>query len=53
MFAGKVGSVKVEAAELVGTFDVFLQDELIYSKKDTGRLPHPGEVEQIIVTRIG
>jgi len=45
--------IKVLEAKLVGTFDVFLDDDLVYSKKTTGRLPHPGEVEQIITTRRG
>jgi len=44
--------IKTQAAQQVGTFDVFLDDELVYSKSKTGRVPHPGEVEKIIQTRI-
>ena len=29
-----------------------MEGELIYSKKNTGRLPHPGEVQQIIIERL-
>jgi predicted Rdx family selenoprotein len=53
IFAEKIGALAVEEAALTGTFDVFLESELVYSKKKTGRLPHPGEVEQILMTRIG
>ena len=28
-----------------GVFEVMVGDELIYSKKETGRFPEPGEVE--------
>ena len=45
--------VEMKEAELVGTFDVFLDGEIVYSKKNTGRLPHPGEVEQLIMARMG
>jgi selT/selW/selH-like putative selenoprotein len=44
--------VELKEAELVGTFDVFLDGEIVYSKKKTGRLPHPGEVEQLIMARM-
>jgi len=29
-----------------------LADDLVYSKSNTGRVPHPGEVEQLIIARI-
>ena len=51
-FGSKISQVKVKPTRLVGSFEVTLQDELIYSKKQSGRLPHPGEVEQIIFTRL-
>ncbi len=34
-----------------GIFEVRLGDELIYSKKATGRFPQPGEVTSILKTR--
>lgn len=51
-YSGRFINVKVEQAQLVGTFDVFAGDELVYSKKKTGRLPQPGEVEQLLLIRI-
>ena len=32
----------------VGSFDVFVNGTLLYSKKKTGRFPNPGEVVQLI-----
>lgn len=34
-------------------FDVRLDDELLYSKKQTGRFPEPGEVERTLETKLG
>ena len=51
-FSNRLASVELKPTQLVGNFEVFLNGELVYSKKKTGRLPHPGEVEQIIMTRI-
>lgn len=41
----------VESALIVGetgSFNVFMNDELIFSKTETGRFPDPGEIVQII-----
>jgi predicted Rdx family selenoprotein len=35
-----------------GAFEVSMAGELIYSKKRTGRLPHPGEVENLVLERL-
>lgn len=51
-FGSQVDTISLEPTRLVGSFEVFFNGELIYSKKKTGRLPHPGEVEQILLTRI-
>jgi len=53
MLADKIKKVDIREAQQVGSFDVFLDDDLIYSKKNTGRVPHSGEIEQIIIARIG
>ena len=31
-----------------GSFDVFFNDELIFSKRATGRFPDPGEIVQLL-----
>jgi predicted Rdx family selenoprotein len=52
-FGAKVNEIECRPSENSGTFDVFLDEELIYSKlKQTGRLPLPGEVEQILFERL-
>lgn len=51
-FGSKIGAVKLEPTKLIGSFEVVLGDELIFSKKKSGRLPQPGEVEQILMTRL-
>ena len=38
----------VEASEKYGSFDVHLNDVLVFSKFNKGRLPLPGEVEEAI-----
>ena len=51
-FTGKLDSVELEPTEKIGNFEVFLEEELIYSKMRIGRLPNPGEIEQIIMKKI-
>ena len=52
-FGAKFSEVDCRPSEISGTFDVFLDEELVFSKlKQTGRLPHPGEVEQILFERL-
>jgi len=51
-FGDKIGKVEVKPTKLIGSFEVLFRDEVIYSKEKAGRLPDPGEVEQIILTRL-
>ena len=51
-FSGQVDAVKIEPAKTSGSFEVYLDDELVYSKLAKGRLPHPDEVEQLLMKRI-
>ena len=51
-YGSKINSIDLEPTRLVGSFEVFHNGELIFSKKKNGHLPHPGEVEQILLTRI-
>lgn len=36
-----------------GVFEVKLDNELIYSKRSTGRFPSDGEIEELLQGRIG
>jgi len=51
-FAGKLQDATIKPSDRTGCFEVYFQDELVYSKLMIGRLPHPGEVEQIILERL-
>ncbi len=51
-FGIRTNYVELIPTKLIGSFEVMFDDELIYSKKNGGRLPHPGEVEQILLTRL-
>ncbi|MDO9546218.1 MAG: Rdx family protein [Pelolinea sp.] len=51
-FGERLTEVVLEPTQSVGNFEVSMDGELVYSKKKTGRLPHPGEVEQLMMTRI-
>jgi predicted Rdx family selenoprotein len=51
-FAGRIGDVAIQPTQVMGNFEVFLGDEVIYSKRQTGRLPHPGEVELIMLQKL-
>jgi predicted Rdx family selenoprotein len=51
-FGDKNVEVEYQPSEFTGIFDVYLDNDLVYSKiKQTGRLPHPGEVEKILSER--
>ncbi len=51
-FGSQISQVELIPTKLIGSFEVTLGDDLIYSKKNSGRLPHPGEVEQILMMRL-
>jgi selT/selW/selH-like putative selenoprotein len=51
-FAGKLQDAEIQPSDRTGCFEVTFQGELVYSKLVLGRLPRPGEVEQIIMERL-
>ena len=51
-FSGQVSQVILESTESIGNFEVSLGEELIFSKKDSRRLPHPGEIVQLLMMRL-
>lgn len=51
-FSGKLENLELEPTEKIGSFEVYLDKELIFSKMRKGHLPHPGEIEQIIMKKI-
>jgi len=51
-FSGQISQVILEPTESIGSFEVSLGEELVFSKKSSGRLPHPGEIVQLIMMRL-
>jgi hypothetical protein len=36
----------------MGDFEVKLDNQIIYSKQNRGRLPNPGEVEELLASKL-
>jgi len=51
-FGSRIAPLDLKPTRSIGAFEVYLDEDLVYSKKNTGRLPHPGEVEGILMTRL-
>jgi selenoprotein W-related protein len=51
-FAEEVGSVKLTPDATGGLFDVRVNDELIWSRKERGRFPESKELKQLVRDRI-
>jgi len=51
-FTGRVLQVILEPTQSIGCYEISLGEELVFSKKNSGRLPHPGEIVQLIMMRL-
>ncbi len=51
-FSGQISSVILEPTQSIGCYEISLGKELIFSKKNSGRLPQPGEIVQLIMMRL-
>jgi selenoprotein W-related protein len=51
-FSGRISQVILEPIQSIGSFEVSLGKELIFSKMISGHLPHPGEIVQLIMMRL-
>ena len=51
-FAEEVGSVKLTPDATGGVFDVRVNEELIWSRKERGRFPESKELKQLVRDRI-
>lgn len=52
LYEKKIGSITILPSTVMGDFEVKLDEKLIYSKRSSGRLPNPGEVEQLIAAQL-
>ncbi len=51
-FSGRISRVILEPTQSIGCYEISLGKELVFSKKNSGRLPHPGEIVQLIMMRL-
>ena len=51
-FAEEMGSVKLTPDATGGVFDVRVNDELVWSRKERGRFPESKELKQLVRDRI-
>jgi selenoprotein W-related protein len=52
LFERKLDSLVILPSKKIGDFEIKLNDQIIFSKQQSGRLPNPGEVEQLLSTRL-
>jgi len=51
-YAGRIDSVEVLPTDEIGSFEVSLEGELIFSKNTAGRMPYPGEINQALLEKM-
>ena len=51
-FSGRVSQVILEPTQSIGCYEISLGENLVFSKKNSGRLPHLGEIVQLILMRL-
>jgi selenoprotein W-related protein len=51
-FGKRLTEIILEPSQTVGNFEVSLDGELIFSKTKSGRFPLPGEIGNLLMTRI-
>ena len=52
LYERKIESLTILPSNKIGDLEVALNGELIFSKQRSGRLPNPGEVEQLLGSHI-
>lgn len=52
LYERKIESLTILPSNKIGDLEVSLNNELIFSKQRSGRLPNPGEVEQLLASRL-
>ena len=51
-FGKQITKVILSPNKSIGSFEIMIDQELIFSKQDSGRFPRPGEIIQLIMMRI-
>jgi len=48
----RIESVSLIPSEIIGSFEIRMDNQIIFSKQQCGRLPNPGEVEQLLASHL-
>ena len=51
-YAGQIDSVELLPTDRIGTFEISVNGELIFSKNKAGRMPYPGEINQALIRKM-
>jgi selT/selW/selH-like putative selenoprotein len=51
-FSGRISRVILQPTQSIGCYEISFGKEHVFSKKNSGRLPHPGEIIQLIMMRL-
>jgi len=52
LYEKKVESISIIPSTVIGDFEVKMDNQIVYSKRSSGRLPNPGEVEELLAARL-
>lgn len=52
LYEKEIESISILPTKVMGDFEVKLDGKLIYSKRASGRLPNPDEVEQLLAAQL-
>jgi len=52
LYEKKVESISIIPSTVIGDFEVKMDNQMVYSKRSSGRLPNPGEVEELLAARL-
>jgi selenoprotein W-related protein len=52
LYEKKVESITIIPSTVIGDFEIKMDNQLVYSKRSSGRLPNPGEVEELLAARL-
>jgi len=52
LYEKKVESISILPSTVMGDFEVKLDNQLVFSRRSSGRLPNPGEVEELLAARL-
>jgi predicted Rdx family selenoprotein len=52
LYEKKVKSLTIIPSSVIGDFEVKCNGQIVFSKRASGRLPNPGEVEELLAAKL-